>query len=118
MSADLNGLFKQFDPPPGGAERFRGRLDKAGSVGDSAGWLPAAAVAAILVLVVGALVMPSDWRESGTPAENRVAAAPEFDRLLGRPVAPADPAVTLNDEMVTLAAVRSENPKIRIYRIE
>jgi hypothetical protein len=47
-----------------------------------------------------------------------VAAAPEFDRLLGRPVAPAEPAVTLNDETVTLAAVQSENPKIRIYRIE
>ena len=118
MSADLNGLFKQFDPPPGGAERFRTRLDKAVSVSNSAGWLPAAVVAAILVVIVGALVMPSDWRESGAPSENRVAAAPEFDRLLNRPVAPAELAVTLNDEMVTLAAVRSENPKIRIYRIE
>jgi hypothetical protein len=47
-----------------------------------------------------------------------VAAAPEFDRLLGRPVELAQPAVTLNDEMVTLAAVPSENPKIRIYQIQ
>jgi hypothetical protein len=118
MSADLNGLFRQLDPPPGGAARFRERLDAAARENESPGWLPAAAVAATLVVVVGALVMPSDWRESGVPAENQVAAAPEFDRLLGRPVAPAEPAVTLNDEMVTLAAVQSQNPKVRIYRIE
>jgi hypothetical protein len=54
----------------------------------------------------------------GEPAENRVAAAPEFGRLLGRPVERAEPAVTLNDEAVTLAAVQSENPKVRIYQIE
>jgi hypothetical protein len=118
MNAELNGLFKQLDPPPGGAERFREQLDAAATENESSGWLPAAAVAAILVVIVGALVAPSDWRERGAPAENRVAAAPEFDRLLGRPVAPAEPAVTLNDETVTLAAVQSENPKIRIYRIE
>jgi hypothetical protein len=47
-----------------------------------------------------------------------VAAAPEFDRLLGRPVERADPSVTLNDETATLAAVPSENPKIRIYQIQ
>jgi hypothetical protein len=118
MNADLNGLFQQIDPPPGGTERFRARLDKAASEGESPGWLPAAAVTATLVVVVGALVVPSDWRESRAPAENRVAAAPEFDRLLGRPVAPVEPAVMVNDEMVTLAAVQSENAKVRIYRIE
>jgi hypothetical protein len=94
------------------------RLDAAASESDSPGWIPAVAVAAILVLVVGALVVPSARRESGAPAENPVAAAPEFDRLLGRPVELADPAVTLNEQSVTLAAVRSENPKIRIYQIE
>lgn len=57
-------------------------------------------------------------RESGEPAHNRVAAAPEFDRLPGRPVGRAEPIVTVNDEMVTLAAVPSENAKVRIYRIE
>jgi hypothetical protein len=118
MSADLNGLFKQFDPPPGGADRFRARLDAAARENESPGWFPAATVAAILVVIVGALVVPSDWRESSAPGENRVATAPEFDRLLGRPLAPAEPAVTLNEQSVTLAAVQSENPKIRIYRIE
>jgi hypothetical protein len=47
-----------------------------------------------------------------------VAAAREFDRLLGRPVERSEPAVTLNDQMVTLAAVQSENPKIRMYQIQ
>ena len=119
MNNDLNGLFRKFDPPPGGAERFRARLDKAASEGESPGWLPAAAVAAIVVVVVGALLALNDRaRDGGAPAENRVAAAPEFDRLLGRPLAPSEPAVTLNDEAVTLAAVQSQNAKVRIYQIE
>jgi len=119
MSGDKNGLFKQLDPPPGGAERFRERLDGATRRDPAPSWPLAAAVAAALVVVVGALVVLSDaGREGGQPAENRVAAAPEFDRLLGRPVERAEPAVTLNDETVALAAVQSENPKVRIYRIE
>jgi anti-sigma-K factor RskA len=117
MSDDLNSLFKQFDPPSGGAERFRMRLDP--TQGDRAPrWRLAVAVTAAVALVVGALVVPWDADRKGAPAENRVAAAPEFDRLLGRTIEVAEPAVTVDDEMVTLAAVETQNAKIRIYRIE
>ena len=118
MNAEKD-LFKQFDPPPGGAERLRARLDEAAGESESPGWLPAAAVAVIVMVVVGALVALNDRaRDHGAPGESLVAAAPEFDRLLGRPVMPVEPAVTLNDETVTLAAVPSENAKVRIYQIE
>jgi hypothetical protein len=119
MNEDRHGLFKQLEPPPGGAERFRARLDAAADRHQRPAWRLAAAVATGVVVVVGALVVLNDAdRNSVDSAENLVAAAPEFDRLLGRPVERADPSVTLNDETATLAAVPSENPKIRIYQIQ
>jgi hypothetical protein len=119
MNEDRHGLFKQLEPPPGGAERFRARLDAATQRSRGPSWRLAAAVATGVVVVVGALVVLNDAdRTSVDSAENPVAAAPEFDRLLGRSVELADPSVTLNDEMVTLAAVPSENPKIRMYQIQ
>jgi hypothetical protein len=120
MNEDRHGLFKQLEPPPGGAERFRARIE--GVAERDRGrpaWRVAFAVAAGVVVIVGALVVLSDAeRNSVDSAENLVAAAPEFDRLLGRPVELADPAVTLNDQSVTLAAIPSENPKIRMYQIQ
>jgi hypothetical protein len=119
MNEDRHGLFKQLEPPPGGAERFRARLDAAVERDRAPPWRLAVAVAAGVLVVVGALfVVNNADRDSGDSAENPVAAAPEFDRLLGRPVERADPAVTLNDQSVTLAAGHSENPKIRIYQIQ
>jgi hypothetical protein len=119
MNDDRQGLFKQLDPPPGGAERFRARLDAAAESRHGSGWHLAVAVAAGGVIVVGALVVLNDAdRTNVNSAENPVAAAPEFDRLLGRPVERTEPAITLNDQSVTLAAIPSENPKIRMYQIQ
>jgi hypothetical protein len=109
-------LFKPLEPPPGGVERFRERLDAAAERPRGPSWRLAVAAAAAAVLVATLVFFVNADRNVG--AENRVADAPEFDRLLGRPAALAEPAVTLNDEMVTLAAVQSENPKIRIYQIQ
>jgi hypothetical protein len=119
MNEDRHGLFKQLEPPPGGAERFRARLDAAAEPDGGSSWRFAAAVAAGVVVVVAALIVLKDaGRSSVDSPENQVARAPEFDRLLGRPVEPAAPAVTLNDQSVTLAAVPTENPKIRMYQIQ
>jgi hypothetical protein len=119
MNEDRQGLFEQLEPPPGGAERFRARLDATAERDHGPSWGLAAAVAAGVVVVVAALVVLNHAGQSNVDSpENQVAAAPEFDRLLGRPTAPTEPAVTLNDQMVTLAAVPSENPKIRMYQIQ
>ncbi|HEY7671053.1 MAG TPA: hypothetical protein VIC71_02465 [Gammaproteobacteria bacterium] len=117
MSEDRDGLFRQLEPPPGGVERFRARLDAAAERDRGPPWRLAVAVAAGLVVVVATLVVLNDVGRSGS-AENRVAAAPEFDRLLGRPLNHVEPAVTLNDQPVILAAVQSDNPKVRIYQIQ
>jgi hypothetical protein len=119
MNEDRHGFFKELDPPPGGAERFRARLDAAAESRRGPAWRLAVAVAAGVVVVVGALVVLNDAdRNSSDSRENPVAAAPEFGRLLGRPVERVDPAVTLNDQSVALAAVQSDNPKIRIYQVQ
>jgi hypothetical protein len=119
MNEDRQGLFKQLEPPPGGAERFRARLDAAAERDPGPSWRLAVAVAAGVVVVVSALIILNDvGRSSVDSPENQVATAPEFDRLLGRPMEPTEPAVTLNDEMVTLAAVQSENPKVHMYQIQ
>jgi hypothetical protein len=60
MNEDRHGFFKELDPPPGGAERFRARLDAAAESRRGPAWRLAVAVAAGVVVVVGALVVLND----------------------------------------------------------
>jgi hypothetical protein len=43
--------------------------------------------------------------------------APEFDRLLGRAMEPADFHVLIDDEPAAASEIPSANPRIRIYEI-
>jgi hypothetical protein len=124
MAADRHGLFRPLEPPPGGAERFRQRLGAGdGPRARARSWRAAFAASAALVLVVSALllwVQREPAPETGAPATSsaEIYDAPQFDRLLGRPVERSAPMVTVNERAVTLAEVRSENEKIRIYTID
>lgn len=122
MDADRHGLFRPLEPPPGGAERFRQRLDAGGARGLALQWRVALAASAALVLVVPAILLfvhREPARDARRPSTSAAAIydAPQFDRLLGRPVERSEPLVTINEQAATLAEVRSENAKVRIYTI-
>ena len=119
MSTERHSAFTQLDPPPGGAERFARRLDEAAPRPPQ--WhrfALAAAVGAAAVLAV-AIVMFRDPPELATDAQASVDVynAPEFDRLLGRQAQAAELTATVNDQMVTVTEVATQNTNVRIYSL-
>jgi hypothetical protein len=75
--------------------------------------------ACIVVLAAGIFFVssePDDVTVRDVPT-NSMAAAPQFDRLLGREFAPVDLSVQRNDQSVTLTEIASSNPKVHIYAL-
>ena len=122
MSTD--DLFRQLDPPPGGAERFARRLDElaAPSPAPSRRGPALAAAACVVLMLVAAVVWlrePDEARPLNTVSQPTidVYGAPEFDRLLGRTRAPADLTVVVGAEPAAVTQLETGNEKVRIYRI-
>jgi anti-sigma-K factor RskA len=121
MKDDL-GLFRELTPPPGGAERFRQRLEELERSDRPPQWRALAAAAACAAVVLAAIVL---LRDRGDPApslpESELTAAlynaPEFDRLLGRQPPPVELAVTLNQQTASVVEIETTNEKVRIYQI-
>jgi hypothetical protein len=119
-------MFEQLDPPPGGTERFRRRLDQSAPQSHGLRWRAAVAGMAALVLVTAAPLLLRDVERGertteAARADARVATvyeAQQFDRLLGRRFEPSEPAVTLNEEAATISEVDTTNDKVRIYQID
>jgi hypothetical protein len=120
---NTDALFKELEPPPGGAERFAQRLDEIAAARPSprarVRALAAALAAITFVTAVLLLRQPNDAAPelvAATPAVE-VYDAPEFDRLLGRSAAPAELMVMVNMEAANVTEVETTNEKVRIYRI-
>ncbi len=126
MNAD--NLFKQLDPPPGGAERFARRLDEAAaSPSPAPRWrtfaLAGAACAAVALIIVVVL-----RRDSDSPVMPPLVAdlqptpeiynSPAFDRLLGRPAQFTELTVSRNEQAASVVELETANDKVRIYQIE
>jgi hypothetical protein len=122
MNTDL--LFKELEPPPGGAERFARRLDEIAAERPSlrarAGAL-AAAAAAVAVGITALLLQPVDdapeLAATDSPPPVEVYGAPEFDRLLGRPPRPTELTVLVNTEATLVTELTTTSAKVRIYQI-
>jgi hypothetical protein len=124
---NTDDLFGQLQPPPGGAERFARRLDEAAARARSVGvrWrrLTLASVAAAAVLlVVAATVLRSPNGAPPPPLADSVPVpkiydSPAFDRLLGRPLRAEQLTATVNQQAATVTELESQNPNVRIYRI-
>lgn len=120
MSAD--NLFKQLEPPPGGAERFARRLDEAAA--GAPRWRPfalAGAAAAALVVAVAVVLLREP---SGTvapvadsPSTPEIYNSPAFDRLLGRPFQAEELTATRNEQTASVTELESHNEKVRIYQL-
>jgi hypothetical protein len=123
MSAD--NLFRQLEPPKGGAERFARRLEAADSAPAAARWLPlvlagaASAAAVALVVAVVLLREPGEAgsRLAGSPPALEVYGSPEFDRLLGRPLRTEQLTAVVDKQTASLTELESQNEKVRIYQI-
>jgi hypothetical protein len=117
-------LFRQLEPPRGGAEAFARRLDEIATERPSrrARVLVAAAAVAAVALVTAILLTrkPSDAPPvliaDDSPAVD-IYDAPELDRLLGRPSRPAELVVMVNMETANVTEIKTTNEKIRIYQI-
>ena len=121
---NTDALFKELDPPPGGAERFAQRLDEIAAERPSQRArvfaLAAAAAGAALVTAVLLLRQPDDTAQvqiaDATPSVD-LYNAPELDRLLGRATPPADLMVSVNMQAANVTEIETTNQKVRIYQI-
>ena len=136
MNPDHRKLFDELEPPPGGTEQFRRRLERLEPREPfvNGKLIVAGALAALLtVVVLGIVNLPDRSGVGSTPPETlagdgnvaddearaaALAEAPQFARLLGRPIPDADLRVAVNEQLVSVTEVSSTNPKIRIYEIE
>ena len=121
---NTDALFKELEPPPGGAERFAQRLDEIAVTRPSprARVLAMAAAVAAVTLVTAVLLLrqPDDGpptRVADAPPSVEVYGAPEFDRLLGRAAPPAQLVVMVNMEEAAVTEIATTNQKVRIYQI-
>jgi hypothetical protein len=122
MNAD--DLFASLEPPPGGAERFAQRLERAAAAEAAARRrrpaLAAAAAFAGIALVATFVLLrrPADVAQpvAATPAP-AIYDAPEFDRLLGRPLPVEQLTAVVDDQAATVTELESHNAKVRIYRL-
>ena len=117
-------LFRQLEPPPGGAEAFAQRLDEIAAERPSrrARVLAAAAAVAAVTLVTAILLsrQPDDSppvRVADEPPAVDIYNSPELDRLLGRTSQPAELMVMVNMETANVTEIETTNEKIRIYQI-
>jgi hypothetical protein len=121
MNTDL--LFKELEPPRGGAERFAERLDEAAAERPSLRMraVALAAAAASVAIVTTVLLRPASETPEPTVADAPptvdVYGAPEFDRLLGRTSAPAELTVIVNTEAARITELETTTAKVRIYQI-
>ena len=116
-------LFKELEPPPGGAERFAQRLDEIAAERPSprARMLGIAAAVAAVAVVAAVLLRQADDVAPARVADAAPAVdiynAPELDRLLGRPSQPAELMVMVNMETANVTEIETTNEKVRIYQI-
>jgi len=108
--------FPDLDPPSGGVDRFRMRLGNPDDASHAvvARWAAAGGVMAVLAIIAMLVLAPPDVAE---PATTIVFDAPEFDRLLGRPLQQVETTAMIDDEPVTLSAMPVTTPGIRIYEV-
>jgi hypothetical protein len=122
---NTDALFRELEPPPGGAERFAARLDAIVAEGPprrprALALAAAAAVATAAVVATVLLQGPDTAPEpsiAAAPPAVEVYGAPEFDRLLGRASRPAELTVIVNTETARVTELATTHANVRIYQI-
>lgn len=118
MNLDERDLFTELEPPPGGVERFRRRLEENGEPAPVRQRAFAIAGLVASVIALSLIVAVTRHGEAPEPRVARLHEAPEFDRLLGRPMDRAAFSVSINGESPSVTEIPSTHAKIRIYEVE
>ena len=111
--------FPDLEPPRGGAERFRARLESADREASPGFLRRLAAAGVVAVLAIAAIAAIAVFRDPDAvePVPVIVLDMPELDWLLGRPMQPIEITVFVDDEPAALSALPVTTPGIRIYEI-
>lgn len=115
MQTEPESLFELLEPPPGGVERMRARL--AEPARERRGlWLATSSVVALGALVALLAVLSTEMR-GRSAGDNPILAAPELDRLLGRPTRAVPLTVERDGRTLQTEELPSSDPQVRIYRV-
>ena len=113
---DEREIFKQLEPPEGGAERFIQRLEQEARRSSVSMLRPTVVIvgfALVAITVYALLRIP----EPAPPRLTDIYDAPEFDRLVGRPSDSLELRVRRNAQEMTLVELETSDPRVRIYKL-
>jgi hypothetical protein len=113
MTIEHDELFAPLTPPRGGVDRFRAKLVAEAARKQRSYRGPAALVATALVLSLSSLWYLHIERS----ASRAIYDAPELDRLLGRESKPVPLRVEIDDRVVAVEQLESDDPQVRIYQL-
>jgi hypothetical protein len=117
LRTERSVIFRELEPPPGGAAKLRERLRASGdSQAVPAWWLGPVAVAVVAAVAVLAFRLVPDAARS--PEAGSLIMAAEFDRLLRRPPEPYDLVVRRGAERIAVSELETRDPTVRVFHIE
>lgn len=116
MKIDREQIFRELEPPPGGAARMRARLVAPPRTTDWINWLGAVAVASVAAIAVVTFSLQPG--ELPTVDPESLFSAADFDRLLGRESVAFELSVRRGTETIGVSEIESGNPKVRIYQLQ
>ncbi len=117
MKIERDQVFRELEPPPGGAARLRASL----AASRPRSWRPAVWLgpgALALIAAAAFFVLRLDPSEGPSAVSDSLLAAASFDRLLGRESAPYELRVTRGTMPVAVNEIRSNDPNVRIYSLD
>jgi hypothetical protein len=115
MKAEHAQIFRELDPPAGGAARMRAKLAAGGHLRRfQVWWLGPVAVALVAAIAV------VNFRGATGPdqASDSLLADSSLDRLLGRTAEPVETRVTRGTMPVAVNQIQTSNPRIRFYTLD
>lgn len=118
MTKQLDEIFDPLDPPSGGVDRFRTKLAAASERERHSYRRPVAALVAVaLVLSLSSLVYLRIENTVEPVASRAIYDAPELDRLLGRESRSLPLRVEIDDQVIDVEQLESDDPQVRIYQL-
>ena len=112
MQTEPESLFELLEPPPGGVERMRARFAEPPRARHGVLFATSSVVALVALLAV----LSTEMRRPGA-TDDPLLAAPELDRLLGRPTRAVPLTIERDGQTLQTEELPSSDPQVRIYRV-